>query len=118
MGERRYALVVALLLFWTAAPALRCVLPGESLTPEEQACCKTMGGDCGDMGNHSCCKKIKADTQPAVVTSQANAPHFVTLATPATSSAGVAMPALQLADVAAVAPSPPLPTVSAAVLRI
>ena len=112
MGERRYALVVALLLFWTAAPALRCVLPGESLTPEEQACCKTMGG------NHSCCKKIKADTQPAVVTSQANAPHFVTLATPATSSAGVAMPALQLADVAAVAPSPPLPTVSAAVLRI
>jgi len=117
MRKARYMFAVAFLLCWTAAPALRCVLPGASLTPEEQACCKTMGGDCGDMDNHSCCRKVQADTQPAVVASRASAPHFVAFAMPAISSVSVSVRALQL-DIAAVGPSPPLPTVSTAVLRI
>jgi len=67
-------LAVVLLFVWMAAPALRCLIPGESLTAEEQACCKSMGGECGDSAaaDHPCCKKTTSTAQPALATAQAN----------------------------------------------
>lgn len=64
---------IAVLLFvWTAAPALRCLVPGASLTAQEQACCKAMGGQCGDSpaSNHPCCKRSTSAVQPALVSSR------------------------------------------------
>jgi len=39
MAKARSTFVVVLLFVWTAAPALRCLIPGEVLSAEEQACC-------------------------------------------------------------------------------
>ena len=65
-------LAFVLLFVWMAAPALRCLVPGESLTAEEQACCKSMAGQCGDSPglDHSCCKRATSSNQSAVVTLQ------------------------------------------------
>jgi hypothetical protein len=72
MAKGRSALAVLLLFVWTAAPALRCLIPGVSLTSEEQACCKSMGGQCGDSpaSDHPCCKRTTSTTQPALATAQ------------------------------------------------
>ena len=69
----RSALAVILLFMWTAAPALRCLIPGEVLSAEEQACCKSMGGQCDDSSasDHPCCKRATSTAQPALATLQA-----------------------------------------------
>src|SRR4029077_6312250 len=70
MAKVRSTLAVVLLFVWTAKPALRCLIPGEALTSVEQACCKSMGGQCGDSpaSDHPCCKRTTSTAQPALAT--------------------------------------------------
>jgi hypothetical protein len=51
---------VLLLLVSCVAPAMACMAP---VTVEEQACCRMMKSQCGQMempGSHDCCKKAPA----------------------------------------------------------
>ncbi|PYY00670.1 MAG: hypothetical protein DMG62_11280 [Acidobacteria bacterium] len=86
MAKARSTFVVVLLFVWTAAPALRCLIPGEVLSAEEHACCKSMGGQCDDssQSDHPCCKRAASTAQPALATSQApsSAPVVVAAALP------------------------------------
>ena len=116
MVKTRFISAALLLFLWMATPALRCVLPSESLTQEEQACCKAMGGNCGDMGNHSCCKKIQR-SQAAVAVKNARAPRDAALATLSITPAIFSVPQSVTAEIIP-APSPPLPIVGTSVLRI
>jgi hypothetical protein len=118
MARARSTFVILLLFVWTAAPALRCVLPNEVLTPEEQACCKAMSGQCGDMGDHPCCKKVEGNTQPAITATGTSATHFIAVAMLPVSTVSLTPPQSLLTADVSIAPSPPLPTVSTAVLRI
>jgi len=101
-------LAVVLLMVWTALPALRCMIPGQTLTPEEQACCKSMGGECGDSpaSDHPCCKRNASPAQPALANAQAalSIPVLVAVALPATvhSEVGQALGPVWLVD-----PAPP-----------
>jgi hypothetical protein len=89
VGKIRPILAFVLLLLWMSAPALRCLVPGDVLTAEEQACCKAMGGDCGNStADHPCCKRIVSSAQPAL----AKAPTQLTVA------AAIAAPVLPLLD--------------------
>ncbi|HWY67359.1 MAG TPA: hypothetical protein VNX88_01780 [Terriglobales bacterium] len=82
MAKGRSTLAVVLLFVWTAAPALRCLVPGETLTQEEQACCKSMGGQCGDSpaSDHPCCKPTTSTAQPALATAKATVTTIVSMA--------------------------------------
>jgi hypothetical protein len=52
----RSLVVFALLVLWTAIPALAC-LPTQSMTQAEMDCCKKMAGDCQKgAAQHPCCK--------------------------------------------------------------
>ena len=52
----RSLIVFALLVVWTAIPALAC-LPTQGMTQAEMDCCKKMAGDCQKgAGQHPCCK--------------------------------------------------------------
>ena len=56
MAKYRSLVGFALLVVWTAIPALAC-LPSRGMTEEEMACCKKMVGDCQKgAGHHPCCK--------------------------------------------------------------
>ena len=81
MTPARSTLVVVLLFLWMIAPAVRCLLPGEVLTPEERACCRAMGGQCGESGalDHPCCKKALT-AQAALPSAQASAVAIVPIA--------------------------------------
>ena len=70
MGKSRPILAFMLLLLWTTAPTLRCLVPGEVLTVAEQACCKAMGGQCGGSSSpdHPCCKRTLSSVQAAMAT--------------------------------------------------
>jgi hypothetical protein len=51
---------VLLLLVSCVAPAMACMSPDAQMTSEEQACCRMMNSQCGQMempGSHDCCKK-------------------------------------------------------------
>lgn len=51
---------VLLLLFSCVAPAMACMAPDAQMTVEEQACCRMMKHQCGQMempGSQDCCKK-------------------------------------------------------------
>jgi hypothetical protein len=51
---------VVLLLLLAFAPAMACALPDAQLTPVENACCRMMMSQCGQMempASHSCCHK-------------------------------------------------------------
>ena len=56
MAKYRSLVVFALLVVWTAIPALAC-LPTQGMTQAEMDCCKKMAGDCQKgAGQHPCCK--------------------------------------------------------------
>ena len=58
MSRFRYIVVVALLLVWSAMPAMACLTP-KTLTPEESRCCKQMAGACHQTSaKHSCCPQV------------------------------------------------------------
>lgn len=57
--------VVLLVLVMGLSPAMACLVPGDTMTAGERACCRTMSAQCGqpDMpASHSCCK----GTQPVI----------------------------------------------------
>ncbi len=57
---------VLLLLLSCVAPAMACMAPASPMTAEEQACCRMMKSQCGQMempASHPCCKKVAADVQ-------------------------------------------------------
>jgi hypothetical protein len=72
---RRFASLVALLLlFSAAAPMLACVT-GRAMTREENACCRAMHGECGNMAQMGCCRKeIKTDDHPQLLTAAPSVP--------------------------------------------
>jgi hypothetical protein len=112
----RSTLVLAMLVAWTAAPVLRCMIPSASMTQEERACCQAMGNNCGDMENHSCCKKTSPASQAALLVASASAPQFVAQAVPASQSVGISVPMLIRNEF--IATSPPLSARQSSVLRI
>ena len=108
MAKTRSTLTVLLLLVWMAAPALRCLIPGEVLSAEEQACCKSMGGQCDDSSepSHPCCKHSTLSAQPALATSQA-APGVLVMVATALPRVVDLIVALGFAPAWIVDPSPP-----------
>jgi hypothetical protein len=53
---------VLLLLVSFVAPAMACMAPDAQMTVEEQACCRMMKSQCGQMempGSNDCCKKVR-----------------------------------------------------------
>src|SRR3954467_13491496 len=122
MAKTRSTLVLILLFMWTGVPALRCLVPDQSLSPEEQACCKAMAGQCGEMGNHSCCKKIEVGTQPALAAARQSVPQLLAIGfVPIASGSSLSSRLPSTATIAAAhsPPSPPLSMVTvSSVLRI
>jgi len=119
MGKGQSMLAVVLLFVWTSAPALRCLIPGESLTAEDQACCKSMGGECGDSAasDHPCCKKTTSTSQPALATAQASSAAAVPVAA-AVPQQTYLLTEQEFAAKWLVDPSPPLLQQANPVLRI
>jgi hypothetical protein len=76
---------VLLLLVSCVAPAMACVAPAAQMTVEEQACCRMMKSQCGQMempGSHDCCKKSPATVYDNALKTDTAAFHpavFVTL---------------------------------------
>lgn len=71
MRKYRSSLIVAVLLLWTAMPALRCLIPDENLSAAERACCQRMAGECGQIpANHGCCRKTVSAPQLALSSSK------------------------------------------------
>ena len=59
MRRSAAAIFVSVMLLWVTAPLLACVLPGQSMTAQEHACCQRMAQMCGSSTmpqSHSCCK--------------------------------------------------------------
>jgi hypothetical protein len=58
------------MLCWSASPLLACMIPGRTMTPQEQECCKHMAQMCGSTQmpqSHSCCKTdVQHDQVPVV----------------------------------------------------
>jgi hypothetical protein len=119
MAKGRSTIIVAVLIFWTVMPAVRCLVLTELLSTAERACCTRMAGECGPMpSNHECCKKITATPQNAMVTAKtAVAKADVAVGAMVTSALAVnAVPVVFLERVL-LDPSPP-PLSSTTVLRI
>jgi hypothetical protein len=119
MAKARFTLALVLLFVWTATPALRCLIPGEVITAEEQACCKSMGGQCGDSptSDHPCCKRVTSTPQPALAASQA------ALSAPVLAAASIPLVANSIVEQRFVPtwlidPSPPHRSQAGSVLRI
>src|SRR5260370_39683860 len=73
------AIAVALLvIFWTAAPLLACVIPDRAMTAPERECCKHMAQMCGSANmpqSHSCCKtEVRPGTTMVVTHNQQACP--------------------------------------------
>ena len=71
MVKYRSLVVFALLVVWTAIPALAC-LPTQGMTQAEMACCKKMAGDCQKgAGQHPCCE-TSVNRTPSVAKIEGN----------------------------------------------
>jgi hypothetical protein len=84
--RRPIAIVFAfLIVYWTAAPLLACVVPGGVMTPQEHACCKHMAEMCGSPNmpqSHSCCTtEVRPNSTTAVTSEQQSVPALQTVAT-------------------------------------
>jgi hypothetical protein len=66
---RRLSTIVALLLLLSvAAPVLACVT-GRTMSREENACCRAMHGNCGEMAKMGCCRTtVRTDESPQLAT--------------------------------------------------
>ena len=73
--RRLTSFVAVLMLLLTAAPIMACVTE-QSMTREEQACCRMMKNQCGQMempASHGCCQTdIRAAHHEAVLTQSAD----------------------------------------------
>jgi hypothetical protein len=71
---RQIAKIGVLLLAFLIAgvPLMACMLPSAALSPEEQACCREMGGQCGQESmpaSHPCCKTVGPTDHHAIAKS-------------------------------------------------
>ena len=66
---RRLSIIVALLLLLsTSAPVLAC-MTGTAMAPQQNACCRQMHGDCGEMARTGCCRtEVRTDEHPQLAT--------------------------------------------------
>jgi len=53
---RRVASIVALILLLTAAAPTMACITGAAMSHEENACCRSMRGQCGEMAKQGCCR--------------------------------------------------------------
>jgi hypothetical protein len=75
VAKYRYLVGFALLVVWTAIPALAC-LPTQGMTQAEMDCCKKMAGDCQKgAGQHPCCKTT-VNRMPTVAKVERDASHI------------------------------------------
>jgi hypothetical protein len=118
MARGRSSLIISVLLLGTVVPSLRCLIPTETLSAEEQACCKRMAGECGSMpASHECCKKVVSGPQPAMTSSKTTLPAPVAVVgTPLLEERQMCVQPLALVVTELLDPSPPPNTI--AVLRI
>jgi hypothetical protein len=80
MAQRRRAapvtaiVIVFLVICWTAAPLLACMIPDRAMTAPEMECCKHMAKMCGSANmpqSHSCCKtEVRPGTTMVVTHNQ------------------------------------------------
>lgn len=69
-----------LLLLITAAPVMACVTD-QQMSLSENACCKMMHGNCGEMAKTGCCRVEVKDQQPQVAANASVASfHLVAVA--------------------------------------
>ena len=77
---RRSAAIAAafLVICWTAAPLLACMIPDRAMTAPERECCKHMAQMCGSANmpqSHSCCKtEVRPVTTMVVTHNQQSGP--------------------------------------------
>jgi len=62
---RRLASFIAIfVILSTAAPLMAC-MSASAMNPEENACCRAMHGNCGDMVKMGCCRtQVQTDEHP------------------------------------------------------
>lgn len=81
---------LALLLLFSVAPAMACLIPGAAMTAEERACCQRMGPACGQPempASHSCCRGMLPDAGNKALDAQTATAHlFAVAAIPLTGS--------------------------------
>lgn|SRR5581483_10281865 len=116
--KARSAVVVTVLLMWTAVPALHCLPSSQILTRQERTCCQAMGNNCGEMQmeNHSCCNKASQASQTAVLVSNAFSFDFSPCAVATVCS--LIAPILEHTRGVSATSSPPLSIAQSSVLRI
>jgi hypothetical protein len=69
---------ILLVFLMAGAPLMACMLPVNTMSDDEQACCREMAGQCGqaDMpSSHSCCKTLAGSVQLAVAKSRFELPY-------------------------------------------
>jgi hypothetical protein len=66
---KRMAIIVALVLLISAgAPVLAC-MTDSAMSHEENACCRAMHGNCGEMAKTGCCRtEVRTDEHPQIAT--------------------------------------------------
>jgi len=114
-------LVLALLI--AGVPLMACMLPGTSLSVEEQACCREMAYQCGHdqmPSSHPCCKTVGPTDHNALAKSSFKlVREFQTLYLLLPISETVELPQLVVSSYAVLAHAPPnVPAGTPDVLRI
>ena len=116
-------LVLALLI--AGVPLMACMLPGTSLSVEEQACCREMGYQCGHdqmPSSHPCCKTVGPTDHNALAKSSfrlAREFHALDLVLPITETAELHCKARWVPSYAVLAHAPPnVPAATPDVLKI
>ena len=75
---RRFAAIAVVVICWTAAPLLACMIPGRAMTAQEHECCKHMAQMCGSANmpqSHSCCKtEVRPGTTMVVINNRQPGP--------------------------------------------
>src|SRR5437870_8667239 len=107
MPKGQSILIVAVVLLWTVIPTLRCLIPSETMSAAEHACCKKMAGERGTMQSaHPCCKKAVAAPPNALKVSTTSSPF---LSSQSAEALGYSFIAVQqpLVTLCLVGPSPP-----------
>ena len=66
--RRLASIITILLLLSAAAPVLAC-MTGDVMSHEENACCRTMHGKCGEMAKTGCCRtEVRTNENPQIAT--------------------------------------------------
>jgi hypothetical protein len=115
--------VVLLAFLIAGVPVVACMLPGTSLSAEEQACCREMANQCGGdqmPSSHPCCKTVGPTDHNALAKSSfklVRESHTLYLLLPTTQVAELPQHAVSIYEVPGHAP-PELPLASPEILRI